>query len=119
TRSGAPTFATRMSWRCTSATCGGRSAPASSKRFAASAIGWRRMPERLRRALHSVRLRLTVVATVVFAAAFALASVALVWRVRVSLEDSVRARSVHVLQEAAAGLQAGVPVAGTGSKATW
>lgn len=77
------------------------------------------MPERLRRALHSVRLRLTVVATVVFAAAFALASVALVWRVRVSLEDSVRARSVHVLQEAAAGLQAGVPVAGTGSKATW
>jgi signal transduction histidine kinase len=77
------------------------------------------MPELFRRALSSVQLRLTMVATLVFAVAFALASVALVWRVRVSLEDGVRAKGIEVLDRTAAGLQAGVPLSVKGQQTTW
>src|SRR5438876_9392979 len=71
------------------------------------------MRELARRALGSVRVRLTIVATLVFALAFSLAAVVLVWRVRTSLEDSARESGVRALNVATARVQSGAEIGNT------
>lgn len=63
----------------------------------------------MRRILGSVRVRITVVATLIFAVAFVLASVLLVRAVRGSMEDRLRDNVVAVTNEATEQLDAGVP----------
>jgi signal transduction histidine kinase len=63
-----------------------------------------------RRATGSVRLRITLLATLVFAVAFTVGSIVLVDAVRDSLEDGVRADNKLVLRRLAMQVAAGEPV---------
>lgn len=68
---------------------------------------------RVRRVFGSVRLRITLAATLVFAVAFAVASIALVRSVRASLEDDVRDEVTLAARRVAAEVEAGdVPAPG-------